>query len=107
MAREARIAQEVRNTEHVSIEHDGQRCIGDRKTYRAAQIGRVAVGRRQETSGAMFGEHREGSSVVGEVPNTEAIVGHQRVQPRREVVEESPRLNLSFKRPRDGRETDE
>ena len=55
----------------------------------------------------MFGEHRERPPVVGEVSDTEPIVGHERMQCGREIVEEGPRLKLGVERPRDGGETDE
>jgi hypothetical protein len=55
----------------------------------------------------MFGEYRERLPVLGEITETEMIVGHERIQRRREVAEEGPRLKLPLQRSTDGRETDE
>jgi len=54
----------------------------------------------------MFREDRERAPVVGEVTDPEAIVGYERLQRGREIVEEGPRLKLRVQRARDGLETD-
>ena len=55
----------------------------------------------------MFREHREGSLVVGKVPDTETIVWYERMQAGRKIVEEGARLKLRLERPRHSGETDE
>jgi len=46
-------------------------------------------------------EHREGAAVVAEVSDSEAVVGYDRLQRSREVVDESPGLKFPVERPRD------
>src|SRR4029453_2784702 len=83
-----------------------QRADGNRKSGRAAEVGRVAISRGQESWSAMLGEDRERPSVVRQVADTEPIVGDERLQRRREIGEEGSRLKLAVERPRDRLETD-
>ena len=84
----------------------GESATGKRAAPR--EVGRVAVSRRQESSGRHA--RRRPRTSVGRrrgSPMPRPIVGHERLQHRREIVEEGSRLKLAVERPRDGRETDE
>jgi hypothetical protein len=54
----------------------------------------------------MFGEHGERPPVLGKVADLQTIVGDERTQCRRELVQEEPRLKLRVERSPDGREAD-
>ena len=94
----------VRGAEHVSsrIPRPKGESV-DRKTRDALEVRGVAVSLGQECRCTMRREHRERAAVVAEVSDPEAIVGYERLQRSREIVDESSRLKLLLERPRDGR----
>ena len=61
----------------------------------------MPVSLRQECRGTVRRKHRERAAVVAEVSDPEAIVGYDRLQRSREIVDESPGLKLLVERPRD------